>query len=318
MIINDKEVKILLNFELNADKKTKDIAQKLNYKEHSVIYTLHKLKQEKLIELQPFIDMFALGYQDYALYFSHSLTNSEDIKKLDDYLVNHYLTSCVVKMGGDYNYGVMMYSKNIKNFLNFLEEVSQKFPNVFFHKSFSIRTSFTRFNRNYLNKETKKEYIKMNYEQQEKIDELDKQILNQLGKTPTQSDRTLAQIMNLPTSSINNRLRKLRQKKILRNNNYLVNTNKLNIHTYELFLYTKGLESQQKKELFDFYQREPHVIHFLECIGEWDFEIGIEAKSPEQAQMVINSLYEKFGNFLHTVKSIPIFSYHKYTISPLD
>jgi len=313
MAITDQQSQILSLVELDAETPITKLQKQTNFRSHTIHYALHRLQQLDIIKKVPFIDMKKLGYLDFALYFSLATGQSNKRKEILDYLLTSPVVTWVGELGGDFQYGLAMYVKTLPEFLNFLNELSEKFGDVFFQKSFSLHTSFVRFNRKYLHPQT----VPMNIsvETPDKIvilDDLDKKILWATATYPDHSRRELANTLKIPFSTLNKRVNALEKKEILKGYVYFVDPTKLRMQTFNFLIYAKGLPKKLKKQLLNFSEKHQNIIHLVECIGEWDFEIGVEVEKNADTTKILQELYESFGEDIRTIKTVPVFKNVKY------
>lgn len=76
---------------------------------------------------------------------------------------------------------------------------------------------------------------------------------------------------------------------------------------FEVLIYAKSITKNLRNEIFNFSKAHPNIAYFLHCIGEWDFELGVEVEKAEEINGVVKKLYERFGKDLATVKILPLF-----------
>lgn len=313
MKLTDKELQILSLVELNADQPTTKLQKLTGLRSHTIHYALHKLETAGIIRRVPFINMHVLGYQDYAIYFSLAALDQHKRDDLISTLTKSHFITFLAEFGGDLQYGLAVYAKNVLEFLDFLNAISEKFKDVFFHKSFSIRISLTRFSRQYLYPDTPRQALGGTLTKETiKIDAIDEKILAALTEMSTLSYREMAERLKLPFSTFHARVQALERRQILGGHTLFIDTNKLGLHMFELLVYAKGLNPQLRDQVYDFCFAHPNTTYFVHCIGEWDFEIGLEVKDPSEANNFVQGLYEKFGADLQTVKILPMFKYLKY------
>ncbi len=313
IILSDLDKKILTYIELRADATVPNIAKKLNLRTHTVYYVINKLKREGIIKKVPFINMARLGYSDYYLFFSLSSHDSSQRKELIQYLLKNQLVTWFVELGGEYQYISALYVKNTIEFSNFLLELSTRFGGLFFKKAFSLHTKSARFNRLYLFPESKRQVITTQAtEDIVTVDELDHRILSLITEYSEKSYQEIAKLLNIPFSTLYYRLQILKKKDVVGKELYFVDTTKLAVQAFELLIYTKGLNSAFSDQLFEFAEKHPHIVHFVQSIGEWDFELGIEVETMYDATRISEELYDKFGNTITTITTIPLFKQLKF------
>lgn len=313
MKLSDQERHILAILELSADAPVTRIAKQTGLRAHTIHYATHKLEQSGIIRRVPFINMPALGYQDYALYFSLAALDKTKRESLISTLVASPFITFLGEFGGDLQYGLAVYARTVTEFLEFLDAISEKFADVFFHKSFSIRISLTRFSRQYLYPDLLRVALTSQLTKNPVvIDDTDHKILSAISAQPNLSHRELAEKIRIPFSTFHARTKALEQSGVLGGYTYFVDTKKIGYQMFELLVYAKGLNRELREQLYNFARAHSHTTYFVHCVGEWDFEIGLEVMDPLEANSFVQQIYETFGADIQTVKILPMFRYLKY------
>ena len=198
MRISDKEKRILSCVELKADASLEYIQKQTGFREHTIRYYLAQLEEKGVIKKVPFIDVYPLGYSDYALYFTLASSSVEVKDALIKELLNSPNVSWLAGLGGDYQYGAAIYARNGKEVADYLDSLSVKFGDVFFAKSVNIRVHFTQFQRKYLWPIKEIASVYFGNTVPEKIDDLDRKILHVLANKNPLSHNDLAKLVVSP------------------------------------------------------------------------------------------------------------------------
>ena len=91
----------------------------------------------------------------------------------------------------------------------------------------------------------------------------------------------------------------------------------MNIQEYRLLIYAKGIEPERTSELFEFAKKHKNIVVFAECLGNWEYELSVEVESPQQVLLLTQEIYEKFGNSINSIKSVPILERLKFSLFPI-
>jgi hypothetical protein len=60
----------------------------------------------------------------------------------------------------------------------------------------------------------------------------------------------------------------------------------------------------------------PHAVLFMECIGEWDYEIDVEVQSPNEIAAITRKLFEVCGGDLRRVQTLSELEDLKFSLYP--
>lgn len=307
MKLTDKEARILALVELEPDMSLEVLHQQTGYAPHVIRYTLHKLQMEGVLRRLTFIDMFSLGYEDYGLYFSvGALEKKQQTELLAELERSPYVT-WLVELGGDFQYCAAVYAKHVFEFREYIHQLSEQFAQLFFHKSFSARVRLTRFNHTYLAPDIARVSHSTPVRHTASIDEQDKRILQTLNDHPDWSRRQSADALRIPFSTFRERVKRLEEQDVLRGSLYMIDPSKIGMHAFQLLVYARGMSSHLNQEIARFAETHPNIVYFVECIGEWDFEVGVEVQDPQQVRELVQALYERLGTELIMIKVSSVF-----------
>ena len=191
--------------------------------------------------------------------------------------------------------------------------LSKKHQNVFFEKAVSVQISSTIFPRKYLtSQKINASPITLTFDKSVvEIDAVDSKILSGLSTFGGLSHRQLALKLQMPLSTLELRLRKLKEKEVIAGNIFLVDSAAFDRESYKLLVYTKGLDPLITSQLQKFCSQHQEITYLIDCLGSWGYEIGVEVLKGERVTEVIQDLYEAFGGLIHTIKVLTKFRYPK-------
>ena len=314
MKLSDKEANVLAAVELRADAPMALLRKESGLREHTVRYALRSLIERKVITPLPFINLHRLGLTIYSIFF----TVGGEKRGSHDALIRSLIAEPVVlwvgEFGGEYQYGVGVAAKRLSDLTVFLDALSKKHGAIFHDKAISVQISSTVFPRRYLSarKMTTKP-ITVTFDQREpvQLDVLDQKVLSALTSYGNLSHRQLALMIQVPLSTVELRIKKLKEHGVIAGEIYNVDAAKFEMESFKLLVYTKGLDSTLTGKLADFCRTQPNITTLIDCIGSWGYEINAEVRRPEELSRIIQQIYEHFGNSIHTIKTLTKFSYPK-------
>lgn len=318
MKLNQKERRVLAAIELDARQTPAEIRQRTGYREHTVRYAIHRLLAAGVIRLVPFINVYPLGYSDYAFYFSLAAGTKKQKQALLDGLVQSPHVSWVAKLGGDFQYGFAICARDVTEVMSFLDEISNNYSDVFFEKALSIRVSLTLLPRSYLDSSlpNTKAITFGRTGSQVEIDAKDHLILSALANSNFSSVRDLARSLSMPHTTLEHRIHKLEQSGVIAGYIYQVDARKFGMQLFKLLVFVKGMNTQLRKKLLHFAEAHHSIAHFIECLGNWDYELGVEVENSEDVVTITQELYNEFGKDINTIRVMSIFGHPKVSNYP--
>lgn len=307
MTLSENEVAELAVVELHADMPLAEIRRQTNHRSHTIRYNLKKLEDRGVISKAPFIDVYPLGYTAHAIFFSIAPSSSLSKEKFITSLQENQNVQWLAELGGDYQYVATLFVRRPSEIQDFYDSINQKFGSILFQKTISTRLSFTQFNRKYFG--GKPASLTFGSTTPQTINETDHKVLSSLA------NNTKALI---PHSTLRARKTRLKEKQILLREFYQINAATIGMQTYEVLLSAKGASQTLRESLATFSKEHRYIVHFVSCLGEWDYEIGIEVPDSQTLLSTLQEITEKFGDQLVSMKTLSLFQNLKYLLYPFD
>ena len=320
MKLSQKERDIVAAIELRAYLSIEDIRKETGYREHTIRYSIRRLTERGILSIIPVVNVVTMGYTMHNVFFSLGAESKNVKQKLIEALKKAPEVVWLAEFGGDYQYGLGLCVRHIMRIPGFLQRLSDQFGNIFFEKSVSTQFSSAFLPRKYLtSKKIKQDLLPIIHETERvDVDDLDKKILRALSTHAELSRRQLALKLQMPLSTLELRIRKLEDRKVVTGYTFLVDTGKLGMQHFKLLIFAKGIRSQLSRKILAFAVQHPNVTLFIECFGGWDYELNVEVEKAEDTVQIIQELYEFAGGDVLTVKALSHFRDLKFLTHPAD
>jgi DNA-binding Lrp family transcriptional regulator len=143
----------------------------------------------------------------------------------------------------------------------------------------------------------------------EKLDKLDREILNYLGHSAKISINKLSKLLKEPRHVITYRIKRMKKLKIILRSQIIINYKALGFTEYVLYLRFHCFASV-KKELKDFLKNSEYVRWAAEVFPNDNLRATILAKNMQEAEVFLNQLEERFPTLLD-YKILPVESFIK-------
>ncbi|MBX7143377.1 MAG: AsnC family transcriptional regulator [Oligoflexia bacterium] len=309
MRYNSKDGAILASAELRAREPISVLRHDTHFREHSIRYSLRRLSQRGVITQIPVINLQRIGITIVNVFFSVGAQKPNTQEALVRAFSDADQIVWIGEFGGEYQYGIALCSRRIGESLDFISELSKRFTNVFFEKAISYQYSVWLFPHKYLaTKPVGPKHLRVGYTKDTvAIDEVDDRILRALASNGDISFRQLAQKIGMPASSVDMRLRRLQERKVIEGYVHAVNPAALGVQAFKLLVYAKGMNHELSAALMRYCEHHSRIVYFIECLGTWDYEIGVEVERAEDITGIIQGLYERFGSSINSVKLLSKF-----------
>lgn len=303
------EYKVLAKIQFSAHLSLRDFARSAKIPEHSIRYVLKKLQNDGIISRTICINLYTVGHSSALVYFSLSKNTGKLRNELLNYLNSLRQVSWLAELVGDYEYGMAVSVKSPNDLQVFLAKLTGKFLSLFKDKAVVFQTGIALFPRKYLWKEfsgTEELYSSSLQTNTTKFDDLDIKIIGTICDHPGASLRDLGKYIGKTHSTIEKRIEKLKKNKIIVGEYFRVEGSVLGYQTYKLFIYTSGINLVSAQQMRLFCRKHQLIIYMIECIGTWDYEIGVEALKPEDVTLVVQELNDLFSQHISSIKTAPV------------
>ena len=219
----------------------------------------------------------------------------------------------VGEFGGEFQYALGFAALRFSTLIDFLRGISKRFPKTFFDKTLAVRISSTIFPRKYLcaNRFKVESITALSAQEDVSIDDLDGKVLGGLTSFGALSHRQLARKLQIPLSTLELRIHKLKERGVIAGEIYIVEPALFGYQSYKLLVYTKGLDPTFTSLLHGFCSYHPNITYLVDLLGAWGYEIGCEVRGAEEVTAIIQQIYDGFGHLINSVKVLTKFAYPK-------
>jgi len=305
-----KDRKLIYLLDLNSRTKEIDLARQLKTSKQVINYRIKRLESEKIIKkFQVVINLDRLGIGVYAnVYFKILGTSKSKEEEIINYLINNDNVGYVALLGGRFDLSIVLVAKNIQQLEENLNKIINKYQEELREHIISLRTFGVKFPKKYLLErgiETKG--ILTKEISLEKIDEIDKRILNALSQNSRLSIVDISDKLKIPFSTVRTRIKSLENKGVIAGYSILPDLNKLNMSNYKLFIKVKDKSEEVYKKLLSFSETHKNVIWFFKTLGDHDYELRIEAESQEKYQEIVKEIRFKFSQIIVENETLMVF-----------
>ena len=318
MRLSQRDRRILLHAQLQADRPISALRQNCPYHEHSIRYAVQQARRQEMIQPRCFIDLCRLGYSQYEIFFSLSARSHGEDRKFIEELVSSERVSFFCELGGDYQYGVNVCAKNLREVSDFFDSFSERHGEIFSEKSMAARLALFFFGNKYLSDE-KRVVDQLSYSACTEfvtVDQTDQIVLHALTNSSFSSRRQLARSLNMPLSTLEYRIKRLEERQVVIGYYYHVDPQKLGMQSYLLLVCVKGVNRAVKEGFFEFCKSHPNIVVLIHCLGNWDFELMVDVATSNDIIAVTQQVREQLGVALQFIKVLPFFNYLKVAEYP--
>ena len=312
-----KDKKIIYHLDKNSRASYQEIAKEVRLTKASVMNRIRKLQESGILQqFTTIIDTPLLGYMAFEVHLQHRNVTLEDKKKILNFLTKIDEVQSVTSYRVEFDWAIIIISKDINGFQEAWWKIHDFLQPYTDRTRIAILAKHERYSRKYLVPQTKepKQIIQWGKIGNEKIDEIDQKILQELSKNARISLTKIGQRVSLSSSSILHRIRSLEKRKIIKGYSIRINIRKLG---YKRFRVMMSLDSnKQRKKIRDWLTNHPSVVQQSRYVGGDDIEFSVEVPEFKDLDAMLNNLREGFGKNIIRIKFAAVLQNHKLRYLP--
>lgn len=295
--LSSKDKEMLFELSLNARMTITELARKVKLSKQVVSYRLNLLEKNKVIlGYYAITNVYMLGKTHYRVFIKYQNMSSEKEQEFMSYLINHPKVVWIADYGGDWDAAYLVWADNVREFETVFDEINEKYGIYFQQKYFSIATRLEYLKYKFLT--TKKDTSSLVFGETSsnyKLDQLDKNILNDLNRNGRMTLVELANKYNSSAKVIRERIKKMEKNKIILGYNIKLNQNLLGLTHYKILLRLNDTSRLTIRRLSNYLKDQRDVIYLVKPIGDYDFEFELMTKSNEEFHQIIRDLRSQFA-----------------------
>ncbi|MEK6901435.1 MAG: Lrp/AsnC family transcriptional regulator, partial [Nanoarchaeota archaeon] len=111
-------------------------------------------------------------------------------------------------------------------------------------------------------------------------------------------------------------LRNLTKRNIIKGFKYVIDTNKLGISTYRLFLKIHNISLEREAQLMEYMLQNHEIVQLHKTVGDWDLEIDLQALDKNRIRSILMQIREEFKDLVERFNLIEFYQYYQKSYLP--
>lgn len=304
-VLNDLDKRVIYELDITPKTSLTKLAKKLRINRNTLEYRIDMLMKNEVIKnFFAIINGFNLGFKYYKYFIKtkriHENFSQEELFKVPQ----------VVWMGktdGYWDFAITIKAKNDTELTEILKKINSLFELK--EKSLLLINKAIVFNERWLTTSNEIKEIVNELNEEQKIDNVDKKLLNILCSNSRESLVDMANKVNLTPEAVAKRIKLLHKSKIIVGYKIRINYSLLGYEYYHLLISLSN--ENTKKNVVNFLKYHKNCITILELQGAYDIQTEFIAKSYQEMQETIEKLKEKFSNEIEHIERLFIINESK-------
>lgn len=319
MSLSENERIVLSAACLDADMPAQELAQRTGLKEHIVRRTLESFEAKGTIKRVTYIDVYPLGYHYFEVYF-RLLPGIKNKAEIISYLQQSPQVSYFAQTGGELEFNMDVIAHKATDIIEFFDKLTEFSGGAIAEKKILVVESLCDYPLRFLAPTLPGQRVLSfgNTETLVAIDELDHEILRLISARQMRSTAELARTLGAKASTIQYRLDRLKQNKVIVGYRFLPNLVQLGYQVFDFQIQTRGVSKSVKDAVNAFVEKEPAVYALLRTLGDWDFLLIAALQTTEEVDQLTAKISDALGKNLVRITAHPLIRHHKISFYPLE
>jgi Lrp/AsnC family leucine-responsive transcriptional regulator len=312
-----KDRKILRELDENARQNFSKIAKSTRMSKQTIIYRMNNLIKNKVIkEFITYIDVQALGYTFYDIFFKLKYCSQEEENQMIKSILDMSEVGWFISTRGEWNLGVCVMAKTPEEFNKILERVLEILGNNTIDYDFFIvieasQLPYKEVLEDYDVKPTflgKKEAVKLNKK--------DAKVIKELAKNARESIINISSKTKLSIETVRYSIKKLENSGIIQSYKPLIDTIKLGYLWNIMLIKFNYCSDEKQKEFINFLKSQKQVFYLVKGVGNWSLMIEFHTKDTEEFDNIQRIIKSKFEKIIRDERIIQVLKEHKCIFLP--
>lgn len=318
-LLDSTDRALLWELDVDARRSFTELARRVTAPEETVRYRIKRLMDEGII-LSYFtvIDVGKLGNSYYKVLLRLHNVKEQDVQELIQWLVAREPINWVARLDGMYQIAFTMRVQRIADFSAFVDELRAKFRRYLYAVTISVNIQVEFFSRDYLVGSRPQRRVAAYTTPLElcSYDDRDLQILRYLSTNARGTAVEIARGVGLSSETVAQRIRRMEQAGIITGYRVVVGVSKMGLTNWYVLLYANHVSAARTKAFLDFCRNSPHINYLIKALGEWQYELNIEAEGLAAYRELMMDLTRQFSDLIRDYTSMLVTDVHKLTLSP--
>lgn len=313
-----KDRKILYELDLNSRQSFQQIGRKVHLSKESVFYRIKKLEEQGIIQrYSTMVDVGKLNHMNFRIFLKLQNTTSVKEQEIINYLEKQEVVGWFVTVEGNWDLNIWILCKSIEELNDFWEKFNKKYINYIAQIQLSLFTNITYFSKAYLLD------IKNTYSfrfvtppKEEKIDDLDLNLLKLMAPNSKIFAIDIAQKLNISPRTVVSRIRNLEKRKIIIGYKTLIDLSKLGYLYYKIHFRLSSITKEKEEQFKEYIFEHPNIVYDNTSIGGSNLEIDIQVENVQKLRDIIKEIKDKFSEIIQDYEVLQYLKEYKYLLLP--
>lgn len=310
--------KILGIIQFDAQLSIAEVAKIARSREGSVRYAIQALRDNDIIYRAPLIDLSRLGFSIHSLLFSLNTKDRYKIECVRKFLSSAPQVTFASEIGGKFQFGAAFVAKTPDGIVSFMQSLEDAIGDIILEKQVATHLRGADLRADYICQE-KSSIRSIRFGSgggTDKIDTIDHKILVAISSPDFTSVASIARSIGLPLSTVEFRLRRLEERRIILCYRNLICSGRLGVQRFWMTIVIKGSVNTFSEDFFNYCDTNPFIKYASSSVGGWDFDLAFDAPNGSTGSAIIEDINRAFGERIMNATTVPLFKTARFVAYP--
>jgi len=314
-----KDRRILYELDLNSRQSFQKIGRKIRLSKETVFHRIKKLEEQGIIQrYSTMVDVGKLGYINFRIFLKLQNTTTTKEQEIINYLEKQKAVGWFVTVEGNWDLNIWLLCKSIEELNEFWENFNKKYINYIAQMQLSVFTNITYFSKAYLlDIKNTYRFRFVTLPKEEKIDNIDKNILKLMAPNSRISVVDIAQKLGISDRTVTTRIRNLERKKIIVGYKTLIDLSKWGYLYYKTHFKLSNITEEKERIFRQYVFEHPNIVYDNIAIGGPNLEIDIQVENTEKLREILKEIKDKFSSVIQDHEILHYLKEYKYLLLPI-
>jgi DNA-binding Lrp family transcriptional regulator len=306
--LSSASAKILKVIQLDAQRPLQEISRVTKIPVHSIQYWIQKMLQSGTIRRGTVVNPLRIGESRFGFFFSLTPASLKNKNQLIRFLHTHERVIWFAELGSEFQFGLTLIARHGKEVQDFITQLEKSTSIAFSRTSLSLLNEFTIFQKSYLypraDAKDRQSLLISTPSSVIEVDETDRKILSVINQATSHVD--IMRRTGIARQTIDLRIQKLKQNEVILRDVFYISAQNLGFQVFRILIFLSNQQPQTWQRVMTYAAEESHIVSIGRCIGGWDGEITVEARSSIEVSLIVDQLAHKLGEDIVDLKIIPV------------
>ncbi len=315
--LSQRDQTILSTIQYHGDQPMRATAAELGLTESAVRRVFTRALEAGILKRRVYVNSFILGLSQWSIFISTSAGTAAQRTRLREVLTGAPGIELLLEVGGQFDYGLVITARSAFDIEAFFDSLTRGSKTPLSGMRVQTRTGWYYFGVKYLSgaHSTRTTAI-VPQAATVTLAPSDIDVLQAFSNSRDGNRQRIAQSLGMPLSTVQYRIEHLTRRGVIAAVLYQIVADKIGFEAYRILLSTHFPSRQHRTALLEWAQEHPSVLTFMHGIGNWEYELRVEAPDTRSVRATVDEIQDRFSHFIRSAEIVPVSRVLRMELAP--